>query len=397
MAAPRSGTKPDSTNTGKARRRAARRSPGTARPDDAPRRDDRLAEFQAALDARLAGMATDPRQWVDYVEQAAVFGARYSLQNQLLLMLQAAERGVTPRYFLPYGNRAGTSGWRLHGRQVRTGERAFLVWAPIRRRPTEEQAQQLAAAGRAVLRDAAGRPALQVVGFRPMATFELGQTDGEPFEPPTVQRARRLHVIGGRLPVPLTGDDPTDAFTDLVALIEAEGFTFSLVKPGAGHLGAANGVTMFGSSRLVQVRDDLSAAQRVATTTHELAHIRCGHVTAKLAGEQLHRGRTETEAESVAHVVCAALGFDTRGYSDAYVLGWAGGDMDLVRDCAGTVLRVSRGILHDLTPCDADADEDDIDRTGTVPVPIPGPIPLPDGEQHVAAALAGTVAAAVTR
>jgi hypothetical protein len=41
----------------------------------------------------------------------------------------------------------------------------------------------------------------------------------------------------------------------------------------------------------------------------------------------MHRGRRETEAESVAHIVCKALGLDTRAYSDAYVLGWADGDL----------------------------------------------------------------------
>jgi hypothetical protein len=131
------------------------------------------------------------------------------------------------------------------------------------------------------------------------------------------------------------------------------------VPPGSGLLRTANGVTSFGSRRVVQVRDDLSAAQRVATTTHELAHIRCGHVTAALSGGQLHRGRAETEAESIAHVVCAALGFDTRGYSDAYVLGWARGDMDLIRGCADMVHRVAGGILRDLTPDDVTDDPTD--------------------------------------
>lgn len=343
MAAARTGTVPDTTST-------------TTTSDGARRRDDRLAEFQADLDARLAGMATDPRQWVEFVEQIAAFGARYSVQNQLLLTIQAAQRGVTPRYFLPYGRKAGTSGWRLHGRQVRADERAFLVWAPLRRRPTEEHAQQMAAAGRAVARDATGRPAMQVVGFRPMATFELSQTDGAPFEPPTVARSRLVSTFGGRVPQLLAGDDPTNVTGDLAALITAEGFAFELVPARTGHLRDANGVTMWGSRRVVQVRDDLSAAQRVATSTHELAHIRCGHVTAAPSGERLHRGRAETEAESVAHVVCAALGFDTRGYSDVYVLGWADGDLDLVRGCADTVRRVAAGILRDLTPADADPD-----------------------------------------
>jgi hypothetical protein len=117
-------------------------------------------------------------------------------------------------------------------------------------------------------------------------------------------------------------------------------------------------VTVGGDVMLVKVRNDVSTAQRLKTTVHELAHIRCEHLTGARIGEDLHRGRRETEAESVAHIVCKALGLDTAVYSDAYVMGWADGDMDLVKQCAETVLRVAKQTLTDLTPGRADADPD---------------------------------------
>jgi hypothetical protein len=234
------------------------------------------------------------------------------------------------------------------------------VWAPIKRRPTEEQAQEWEAAGRTVRREPSGRPAVQVVGFALAPTFELSQTDGEPFEVPTLQRIRRQRVSGAGTPQLLIGDDPTDAFDDLVKLIKDAGYSFELAPPGSRHLGSANGVTVGGDLRLVQVRDDVSTAQRLKTTVHELAHIRCEHLTGARIGEDLHRGRRETEAESVAHIVCKALGLDTASYSDAYVLGWADGDMNLVKQCAQTVLRVTKQILADLTPGSADPDSDDL-------------------------------------
>ncbi|MGI5213327.1 ArdC-like ssDNA-binding domain-containing protein [Plantactinospora sp. CA-290183] len=315
-----------------------------------------LAKIKADFDDRLARLAADPQQWIEFVERAAVFGARYTLTNQILLMVQAHERGIEPRYFLSYGNRAGTSGWRARGRQVRLDEQAFKVWAPVRRRPTEEQAQEWEAAGRTVKRDDKGRPAVQVVGFQLISVFELSQTDGEPFEPPTVQRVRRMKVAGGQLPRLLTGDDPTGAYDDLVKLIKDEGYAFELAPARSGYLGTANGVTVTGpTTRLVQVREDVDPAQRVKTTAHELAHIRCEHTAGTRLGEDLHRGRKETEAESVAHLVCKALGLDTHVYSDAYVLGWANGDLNLIRECAETILRVSKKILFDLTPADADS------------------------------------------
>ncbi|WP_433304277.1 hypothetical protein ACQP2F_14510 [Actinoplanes sp. CA-030573] len=164
----------------------------------------------------------------------------------------------------------------------------------------------------------------------------------------TVQHLRRQ--AAGPAPPLLAGDDPTGAYDDTVALITAAGFRFALAPPGSTYLGDANGVTLGGSLMLTQVRDDLSLAHRVKTTLHELAHIRCGHLSEPVADGDLHRGRRETEAESVSHIICQALGLDTAAFTDAYVLGWAGGDLNLVEQCAQRVLRVSREILADLTP-----------------------------------------------
>ncbi len=312
-------------------------------------RADLLAKIKADFDARLAAMAAEPARWVEFIDHVAAFGARYSLGNQILLLVQAEERGIAPRYFLPYGRKDGSTGWRAHRRYVRAGETAFKIWAPVRRRPTEEQAAEWEAAGRAVRREPSGRPAVQVVGFRLGNTFELSQTDGEPFTPPTVVVRRRLHQRGDG-PQLLVGDDPTGVFDDLVRLITDQGYRFNLVAPYTGRLGDANGVTVRDRGvQVVQVRDDVDAAQRTKTTLHELAHIRCGHLDATGGATTVHRGRAETEAESVAHIVLRALGMDTAAYSDAYVLGWADGDLDLVKECAETVLRVARQILTDLT------------------------------------------------
>ncbi|GGL12786.1 ImmA/IrrE family metallo-endopeptidase [Mangrovihabitans endophyticus] len=316
-----------------------------------------LQAIKADFDARLARLAADPAEWVTLLETVACFGARYTLNNQFLLMMQAEQRQMTPTFFLPYGNKDATSGWKKHGRQVRRGETAFHVWAPIRRRPGEDEAARREAAGRPVVREESGRPAVQVVGFVLSPTFDLSQTDGEPFEVPSVQRARRVQAAGGRTPQLLDGEDPTGVYDDVVTLITDAGYAFDLAAPGSRYLGQANGVTVTGHGggmRQVLVRADLSPAQRVKTTMHELAHIRCDHVDR--VGENRHRGRAETEAESVAYLCCRALGLDTQTYSDAYVLGWAGGDLDLVGQCAQTVLRVARTILGDLTPAGEPAD-----------------------------------------
>ena len=236
--------------------------------------DEEYTEFLESIktdfDDRLARLAADPKEWVTFLETVAEFGAQYTLNNQFLLLMQAEKRQMTPTFFLPYGNKDGTSGWKKYGRHVGEGETGFKVWAPVKRRPTEEEAARWQAAGRKVVRDEQGRPDVQVVGFHLVSTFDLSQTDGEPFEVPTVQRARRVQAAGGQTPQLLEGEDPTGVYDDIVNLIKDAGYSFDLAAPGSKYLGRANGVTVTGVGvRQVLVRDDVSPAQRTKTTMHD--------------------------------------------------------------------------------------------------------------------------------
>jgi hypothetical protein len=318
-----------------------------------------LETIKADFDDRLARLAESPAEWVTFLETVAEFGAQYTLNNQFLLLMQAEQRQMTPTYFLPFGNKDGTSGWKKYGRGVRKGRDLLQGVGAGPASAQRGRGRTAGGRGRKIIRDEQGRPVVQVVGFFLSPTFDLSQTDGEPFEVPTVQRARRVQTAGGQTPQLLEGEDPTGVYDDLVKLIKDAGYAFDLAAPGSKYLDRRNGVTVTGPGvRQVLVRDDVSPAQRTKTTLHELAHIRCEHTSDTRLGEDLHRGREETEAESVAHLCCRVLGLDTQVYSDAYVLGWANGDMDLIKDCAETVLRVAKAILKDLTPAEATAPDD---------------------------------------
>ena len=62
------------------------------------------------------------------------------------------------------------------------------------------------------------------------------------------------------------------------------------------------------------------------------------------ARKDLHRGRMEVEAESVAYVLSGLLGLDTSAYSVGYIAGWSDGDTDTITETATAVLAT----VHDL-------------------------------------------------
>jgi hypothetical protein len=76
---------------------------------------------------------------------------------------------------------------------------------------------------------------------------------------------------------------------------------------------------------------------------HELGH-------ALLHGEELPKSQevAEVEVESVAYIVCDALGLDSGEYSFPYVTGWAEGSTDVVKETAGRTIGCAKHILEGL-------------------------------------------------
>jgi hypothetical protein len=118
---------------------------------------------------------------------------------------------------------------------------------------------------------------------------------------------------------------------------------FALLRAPDPHIPEAIGTADF-RARVVRVRPDVSDAQAVKTGLHELAHVRLEHGPGDCRDP---RSRREVEAESVAYVVCQALGVDSASYSIAYIGGWAprGREEEEVVACAARVVNTARRIL----------------------------------------------------
>lgn len=243
-------------------------------------------------------------------QRALAIAARfhdYSFANTQLISSQAAERGFTPSRV------AGYRTWQQLGRQVRRGERGLGILAPVISKVTVENGVE-------------EEP--RVVGFRAVGVFDIAQTNGEPL--PEVRAA----LLDGGLPA------HWDQVTELIT-----GADFGLQVADLDRLGEANGITDW-AQRQVVVRASLPGAQRFKTAVHELAHIRLHEPTSE--GRPNCRGIVEVEAESVAYVVCAALGIDSASYSLPYVASWSGGDVDKVAATANRVIGCARQVLTQL-------------------------------------------------
>ena len=197
---------------------------------------------------------------------------------------------------------------------MKKGEHGIRIFATATRHTTTKSEDNDGEAGDS---EEVGR-----VRYYPVVSvFDITQTeplnDAEPIPDPVQQ---------------LTGEDDHGITTPLTAYLNRHRWSVE----SEPMQGACSGYTDPTSHR-VAIRAHVSGAQYAKTLLHETAHILLGH-TDTPTEYVLHRGRMETEAESVAHITAALTGLNTSSYSVGYITGWAHGDTTVIRDTAARVL-----------------------------------------------------------
>ena len=222
---------------------------------------------------------------------------RYSVNNQLLIMMQRPDATMCQSF----------TGWKDVNRFVKKGEKGIRILAPAPYKLEKEQ-EKTDVSGKVML-DKDGEPITEKVqitinAFKTVSTFDVSQTDGEPLPTVGVNElsgsvegyATLLDAVKQTVPVPIGFED---------------------IKSGA------KGYYHLEENRIA-IQEGMSEAQTLKTLIHEAAHQALHSREAmEHSGDKKTANQKETEAESIAYVVCQHYGIDTSDYSFAYVATWS--------------------------------------------------------------------------
>ena len=281
-------------------------------------RQEEIEALTEQLNAAVVEL-TSSAQWVEMLKFSAKL-TTYSPTNVLLLWLQCEQRGA------PLTRVAGYRKWQSLGRQVVKGSKSLAVIAPVRRRLSVAEALERQAKGERAF-DSDGRPVMVVRGFKLERVFRIEDTDGEP-----LPEAPEMGYV--------TGDTPEGAWEALAGLVAAHGFTLT-ANPEDGE---TRGHTNY-KDRTVNVDPKFSLPERVHVLVHELGHVRCEHGP---EGRKISREQRETEAESVAFIVCSVLGLNLGDVSAIYNAGRDDGDAETITAAQAAIHKAAQSLLKDL-------------------------------------------------
>lgn len=250
----------------------------------------------------------------------------YSFGNQMLIYIQKPEATQV----------AGYNSWEEQGRQVKKGETGIVILAPVMIK--KKKTNELGIEEEDTVR----------IGFRDVRVFDVSQTEPALYEfkneeelaaftkewtdkgyevtidseKPHAARITKTPSSPAKL---LEGQAPPQMKNFVLERIASEGVEIQYGNVGGGANGASWKDSTTGAIR-ISVRDDVSEAQQIKTLTHELMHVKLGHLDrmdeyhSKDGG---HRGEMEVAVEALSFMVGNHFGLDTGDYSHGYMAGWA--------------------------------------------------------------------------
>ena len=220
----------------------------------------------------------------------------YSINNLILANFQLLERREEGIELLaPYKR------WEKVNRNVKKGEKALYILAPIVKTIKDEETDEIID---------------KKVFFRSVPVFDISQTEGEPFEEEYVESNTNL------------------SFEEVVSKVNVP------VKTSEKIL--TRGYT---DGKSIWVSENISDAHKICVLFHELAHY---HLHFGEDRKELTSATKELEAEAVSFIVSSALGI-TNKEAGAYIVNWAGENShELIKGKGSKLIKLATKIIDDL-------------------------------------------------
>jgi hypothetical protein len=231
----------------------------------------------------------------------------YSFGNCILIAMQKPDATLV----------AGFGKWKEVNRFVKKGEKGIAILAPLIGKKKKDK-ESTSSQSEVPSESSNGEPSKVLYGFRIVYVFDVSQTEG--------QELPEFASLGG---------DPGDKIEKLEGIIRGKGIELEYVEYLPND---ANGMSQGGK---IAINSNRPKPQMFSTMVHELAH------------ELLHWGDRresttkvirETEAESVAYVVCRAVGLDCSTRASDYIQIWSGDEkvlmqsLELIRNVSSKIL-----------------------------------------------------------
>lgn len=251
------------------------------------------------LDEFADNICQDPDEILEFCKRWNNGFHNYSFNNILLAWIQR------PDFTLLAGYRA----WQKKNRQVKRGERAIRILAPLHKKVIDEDDEE----------------SFILTGFRPVSVFDVSQTEGEEL------KVGYEELIHGNV--------------DFKSIIKS-----SPVPVKIKHLGLANGRT---NGQIIELSPKKNKAAMAATLIHEAAHIELGHLDKPgILFETDDRSAKEIEAETCSYIVCAFLGIENKK-SRLYVGNW-GATAEELKGRGKTIVAAAEKIIRRIVSQGAD-------------------------------------------
>jgi len=256
---------------------------------------DLTAHIEQTLEALAVqtGKAQQSEQFLEYLKSCSRFHS-YSIGNIMLIMWQ---KPIATRV-------AGYRTWQKMNRHVCKGEKGIAILAPCIYADKED-------------------PKKTRMSFKTVYVFDISQTEGEP-----------LPEIDWR-----TTEQNAELQSALTMLVEANGWQVVYVD----DLGGAEGVCQSRTKTISLLKNT-----GTSTFIHEI-----GHMFLHDGQTELSREEKETEAESVAFVVCTQFGQDTA--TPMYLAGWS--EPKKIKEHADHIIKIAHKIIEAVTPSPVETDD----------------------------------------